>query len=539
MSDSRPPKGLHLHFDPLSGIAGDMTVAALVDVGVPRAVVVDAIAAMNVPGLRVSFERRQRGAYVGTGFVVDMPAPAGERGGGRTSRKSSKTRSAQGPSRSKGAAQDRAGHDHDHDHDHAGHDHDHDHDHTGHDHDHAGHDHDHDDAGHDHDHDHDVAPGARSLLSPPRRQARGPRPAAADHGHRDYAEIRKLLARATLDPDVKALAAEIFDRIAQAEAHLHGVPVDRIAFHEVGAYDSIADIVGAAAAIVWLAPSAISSSPPAVGTGRVRTAHGLVPIPAPATALLLEDIAVSCEGEGELTTPTGAAILATVVDHVGAAPPMRLQAQGFGAGTREMSDRANVLRVLLGQPLGQAMPESPPDVLLIETNIDDMNPQLIGPLIDALLAAGAVDAWATPILMKKGRPALMVAALAAGDTEATVTQAFFEHSSTIGVRSRPVARTVLERSRAVVKTAHGEVPVKLSAWQGRVLSATPEFEDCRRLASAAGVPVRVVLTAAAAAAQALLSSPAAHGAKAAPARRSGPGQKPRRAPSAPTGRKRR
>jgi uncharacterized protein (DUF111 family) len=243
----------------------------------------------------------------------------------------------------------------------------------------------------------------------------------------------------------------------------------------------------------------------------VRTAHGLVPIPAPATALLLEGIPISSEGQGELTTPTGAGILATVVDHFGAAPPMRLQAQGFGAGTRELADRANVLRVMLGEPIGEALAESHPDVLLIETNVDDMNPQLVAPLIDALLAAGAVDAWATPILMKKGRPALTLSALAPPTAEAAVTLAFFEHSSTIGVRMTPVARTVLARARASVKVAQGTVAVKLSAWQGRVLSATPEFEDCRRLATAAGVPVRTVLSAATAAAQTLL--PAARASK--------------------------
>jgi uncharacterized protein (TIGR00299 family) protein len=481
-------QGLHLHLDPLSGIAGDMTVAALVDVGVPRSVIAAAIAAMKVPGLRISFEGRQRGAYVGTGFVVHMPGsgPATAKSGRR---KQAKTKTAKRASSRRTSARIVAD-----DHDHAGHDHDHDH---------AGHDHDHDHAGHDHDG--DPAQGMALLRAPATTRAGGA--ATSAHHHRDYAEIRKLLARAPLDSDVKALAAEIFARIAAAEAHLHGVPIDRIGFHEVGAYDSIADIIGASAAIVWLAPCAITSSAPVVGSGRVRTAHGLVPIPAPATARLLQGIPIACEGQGELTTPTGAAILATVVDRFGAAPPLRLVAQGFGAGTRELDDRANVLRVMLGEPLGEPLGESPVDVILIETNIDDMNPQLVGPLIDALLAAGGVDAWATPILMKKGRPALTVSALAPPQSEAAVTLAFFEHSSTIGVRTRPLGRTVLERSKALVKTAQGKVAVKLSAWQGRVLSATPEFEDCRRLAAAAGVPVRVVLASASAAAQSLLAAP--------------------------------
>ncbi|HEY0715876.1 MAG TPA: nickel pincer cofactor biosynthesis protein LarC [Polyangia bacterium] len=521
----RPPPGLHLHLDPFSGIAGDMTIAALVDAGVPRAVVTDAIAAMKVPGLRVSFERRQRGAYAGTGFVVHMP--------GEPVRKSAaRGRAAEN--------EEHAGHDHDHDH--AGHDHDHAG--HGHDHDDHDHDHDHDDDGHDHaDHDHDPEvptgpaargprsaarrvhqknvpankprPGARTAKSNTRRQSlpTPPRPERATpapqphHTHRDYAAIKKLLKQAALDPDVKALADDIFARIATAEALLHGVPVERIAFHEVGAYDSIADIVGTAAAIVWLAPGSVSSSAPLVGTGMVRTAHGPVPVPAPATALLLEGVPMIAQGQGERTTPTGAAILAAVVDDFGAPPPMRLIAQGFGAGTKDFADRANVLRVMLGEPLGESLPESADEVMLLESNIDDMNPQLVEPLFEALFAAGALDVWAAPIVMKKGRPALTVAALAPAEHVEPVTTAFFEHSSTIGVRMSPRTRAALARSTATVKTAYGPVAVKLSSADGRVLSATPEYEACRRLASKQGVPVRLVLAAAAAAAQPLLATP--------------------------------
>jgi pyridinium-3,5-bisthiocarboxylic acid mononucleotide nickel chelatase len=454
------PTGLHLHFDPSSGIAGDMTVGALVDAGVPKAVVVRAVDAMGVPGLNVKFDRRQRGAYVGTGFVVSWPGqPAAKPASARKGR----------------------GHDQDHDGDHdGGHDHSRDHD---------AHDHDHDHHSHDHDHDHS--------LRPPRSRA----PAHShDDAHRDYAEIRRLLKKADLDADVRALAAEIFAAVAQAESKLHGVSIERIAFHEVGAYDSIADIVGAAAAIVSLAPASISSAPPVLGSGQVRTAHGIVPVPAPATAELLADIPVLAEGRGELTTPTGAAILATVVDRFGALPPLRLKAQGFGPGTRELPDRPNVLRVLLGEPLGQLQPDSPAEAVLLESNIDDMNPQLHEPLLTALLEAGALDAWSTPILMKKGRPALTVSALAAPDHAEAVARAFFENSTTIGLRTLPLGRTVLARSSAKVKTAYGQVAVKLSALDGRVTAATPEFDDCRRLARVAKVPVRAVLTAASAAA---------------------------------------
>ncbi len=444
-------KGLHLHFDPCSGVAGDMTVAALVHAGVPEKVVIGAIKAIGLQGLKVGFEPRRRGAFVGLGFTVNWPG--------------------------KGEKQ-AAPHEHDHgdEHDHGrdhGHDHDHDH----------GHEH-----GHDHDHDHGRA---------------------HSHEHRDYAEIRRLLHKATLEPEVRKLAGDIFDRIAQAEAALHGVSVDKVAFHEVGAWDSIADIVGAAAAIVWLEPAAVTSTPPVVGSGTIRTAHGLMPVPAPATAAILHGLPVLTDGKGELTTPTGAAILATVVRSFGPPPPLRLRAQGFGAGTREFADRPNVLRVMLGEAVGQALPASANEVVLIAANIDDMSPQLAEPLMTALFAAGALDVWFTPILMKKGRPAFDVSALCPRDVLAVVEQAFFANSTTIGLRRQVLNRTVLDRSLAKVTTGYGDVSVKVSARVGEILGATPEFEDCRKLALRAKVPVRTVLAEAAAAARALLHPPRA------------------------------
>ena len=321
------------------------------------------------------------------------------------------------------------------------------------------------------------------------------------HEHRDYAEIRRLLARARLDADARALAQDIFARIAHVEAALHGTRIDRVAFHEVGAYDSIADVVGVAAAIAWLAPASIGSLPPVVGTGRVRTAHGELPVPAPATAALLRGLPIVPEGEGELTTPTGAAIVAAVVDAFGPAPPLRLASVGYGAGTRELSDRPNVLRVLVGAPLGRAEEAAAPDVVRLEANLDDMSPQLVAPLQEALFEAGAVDVWSAPIVMKKGRPALEVTALAPPTAAADVERAFFRHSTTLGVRRQALTRAVLARAFETVDTSFGRVRVKLGALDGEVLGAQPEFEDCRRLAARAGVPVRAVLAAATAAAQ--------------------------------------
>jgi uncharacterized protein (TIGR00299 family) protein len=438
-------QGLHLHFEPTSGIAGDMAVAALVDAGVPPKVVTDAIGAMGVKGLRATFERRRRGAFVGRGFVVTWP------GQPRAVRPRAAARAKR----------------------HDAHDHD-------------AHAHGHHDGGSAHDHH-----------------------GGSAHDHRDYAEIRRLLARAPLDADVRALASDIFGRIAEVEAALHGTRVARVTFHEVGAYDSIADVVGVAAAIAWLAPASIGSLPLVVGTGRARTAHGEVPVPAPATVALLQGIPIVAEGEGELTTPTGAALVAAVVDTFGPLPPLRIAAVGYGAGTRELADRPNVLRVLVGTPVGRV--EAPPalDVVRIEANLDDMSPQLIAPLQEALFAAGALDVWSTPIVMKKGRPALEVSALAPAAAAADVQRAFFRHSTTLGVRTQPMRRSVLARAFESVVTPYGAVRIKLGALDGEILGAQPEFEDCRRLAARARVPVRVVLGAATAAASALLVGGAA------------------------------
>jgi len=256
--------------------------------------------------------------------------------------------------------------------------------------------------------------------------------------------------------------------------------------------------VGASAAIAWLAPRSIGSSAPVIGTGTVRTAHGVLPVPAPATAALLQGIAVRSEGKGELTTPTGAAILAAIVDQFGAPPPMQLRAVGYGAGTRELDDRPNVLRVLLGAPVGAALAPAADEVLLLEANIDDMSGQLLAALFDSLFAAGVLDAWATPIIMKKGRPAQQVSALVEPTRAPQVERAFFLNSTTLGIRKRLVERATLARSIVPVATPYGPVRLKVAGLDGEVIGAEPEFEDVRRRARATGVPVRRVWAAAAA-----------------------------------------
>jgi uncharacterized protein (TIGR00299 family) protein len=267
-----------------------------------------------------------------------------------------------------------------------------------------------------------------------------------------------------------------------------------VAFHEIGAVDSIVDIVGAAAALAWLRPTRITARRVPLGGGTVETAHGRLPVPAPATLELLAGAEVEAGGEVELTTPTGAGILAANASAYGPMPPLKVVGVGWGAGDRELTDRPNLLRVVAGTPARTAATDAG-DVVLIEANIDDMNPELCEPLLDALFAAGAVDAWFTPIVMKKSRPAFTVAALCAPGEREAVVQALLRESTTIGARYSTAARTVLPRRFVDVETAWGTVPVKV-AGEGELLHASPEYEACRRLAQAAGVPVKRVYLAA-------------------------------------------
>ncbi|MEO5769411.1 MAG: LarC family nickel insertion protein, partial [Polyangia bacterium] len=228
-------------------------------------------------------------------------------------------------------------------------------------------------------------------------------------------------------------------------------------------------------------------------------AHGLVAVPAPATAALLQGIPMIADGEGELTTPTGAVFLATVVDAFGPPPPLRLSAIGYGAGSRELADRPNVLRAMLGEPIGQALPAAAQEVLMLESNLDDMTGQLMASLCDALFAAGALDVWSTPIIMKKGRPAQQISVLVEPSSLAEVERAFFLNSTTLGIRVHPVSRSVLGRSVETVQTLYGSIGVKVAALDGTPIGASPEYEDCRREAERAAVPVRNVWAAALAA----------------------------------------
>jgi uncharacterized protein (TIGR00299 family) protein len=291
----------------------------------------------------------------------------------------------------------------------------------------------------------------------------------------------------------------VFARLAAAEGRVHRVPPDDVHFHEVGALDALADVVGVVAAFEHLALDRLAASPVALGSGSARSAHGVVPVPAPAVLELLAGVPVHAGPvPAETCTPTGAALLAARVDEWTALPPVRVQRVGVGAGARDPVELPNVVRLVLGDPAAPA----PASQVVLETNVDDLDPRLWPGVLGALLAAGASDAWLTPILMKKGRPAHTLSALCRPDAVAAVQAAVFAHTSTIGLRVVPVRKVALERTATSVEVLGGRVGVKVARDGGRVVNVGVEYEDVTTLARERGLPVKEVLRAATAAAQA-------------------------------------
>jgi hypothetical protein len=313
---------------------------------------------------------------------------------------------------------------------------------------------------------------------------------------RTYASIRALLDAADLPGPAIELAQRIFRRLAEAEARIHRKEVDLVTFHEIGAVDSIVDIAGTALALTMLGVERCFSSAVPTGMGLAKTEHGATPIPAPAVVELLRGAPLYSRGVPvELVTPTGAAILAATVDGYGDVPSMRVASAGYGAGAHQL-DFPNVLRVMIGdeEPSAAARPSMPAvtDEVVLQTNVDDLTPELSAHVIEQLLAAGAQDAWLTPIVMKKGRAAVTVSVLVSPAKVEAVRRLLFTETGTLGIRSTPVVKTALERSMTKVETAHGVVGVKLGYLEGRLVTLAPEYEDCARVAREAGVPVREV-----------------------------------------------
>ena len=317
--------------------------------------------------------------------------------------------------------------------------------------------------------------------------------AGAHLGHRHLGDIVGILRGSTLAESVKEQAQRIFTRLADAEARVHGSRREEVHFHEVGAVDAIIDITGAALALSLLGAESVSASALPIGSGFVQSAHGRIPIPAPGTAELLRGFPVVDTGvAGELVTPTGAAIITTLAQTVGRMPAMTVSAVGYGAGTRDSPDTANVLRCFVGER-APAAATAGDTITQIETTIDDMSPQLYEPLMDRLLAVGAVDVFLTPVIMKRSRPGTVLTALCPPELVDEVARVLFEESSTIGVRWSTRERQILSREMVTLTTSYGSLPFKVSRLAGRVVTVTPEFADVARIAREKSVPVREVL----------------------------------------------
>jgi len=319
------------------------------------------------------------------------------------------------------------------------------------------------------------------------------------HHHRGLSVILGRIEKANLAPRAAERARKIFTRLAEAEAKVHNVPVEEVHFHEAGAVDSIVDIVGAAIGFELLGIDEFACSAMDVGAGQVKTAHGLLPVPAPATAELLRGAPVYTSGIArELVTPTGAAIATTLATRYAEIPEMTLRAVGYGAGSADFAEKANVLRILIGENAASEAGEHwDAPVSVIETNLDDMSPQIYGYLVDRVLAAGALDVFSTSVQMKKNRPGVLVTILCEQTHVTRMIDLVFRETTTIGVRTYDVRRKVLDRELVPVATPFGEVRVKISRMNGSVLNATPEYEDCQRIAAEKGIPLRQVIAAAA------------------------------------------
>jgi uncharacterized protein (TIGR00299 family) protein len=389
--DSGAGVGRTLLLDTPSGIAGDMTIAALLDLGVPFEVVRNAVSQLDIGGYRIDVLPARSGAIGGSRFVVEV---------------------------------------------------------------------------------------------------------TQDQPERRYAEIDELLARSTLDGAVQRLARRIFRRLAEAESEVHRIPIDEVAFHEVGAVDAIVDIVGAAACFCHLGARVVSTPVP-LGRGFVHCQHGRLPLPAPAAVLCLRGVPTYDAGlTVELVTPTGAAILASVAEEFGGWPAIAPERVGWGCGTRELDDRPNALRAVLGESPRTARSSSEGSHVVLDANVDDMTGELAAHAIEALLAGGALDAWAAPVTMKKGRPGLVLSALTDRARADAVAGILLRETSTIGVRRTRAERTERPRRVIEVQTRFGHIPVKVSEGAFGPPQVKPEFDACARAARDAGVPVREVITAA-------------------------------------------
>jgi uncharacterized protein (TIGR00299 family) protein len=313
--------------------------------------------------------------------------------------------------------------------------------------------------------------------------------------HRSLSEILQLIERAGLPPAIAGSASRIFQRLGEAEALVHGVPIEKVHFHEVGAVDAIVDIVGAAAGFAQLGIEEFVCSPLNVGGGRVDTQHGNLPVPAPATAELLRGAPTYSNGiQRELVTPTGAAIVATVASQFGPQPEMTVAAIGLGAGSAELAEQPNVLRLFIGESAarrdGTSVDE---DIIVLEANLDDMSPQVYGYFAERALEVGALDVFSIPVQMKKNRPGQLVTVLCKPADREKLSDLLFRETTTLGVRQSHVQRRTLQRESITVDTKLGSIRMKVARLNGQILNVAPEYEDCQKVAAERGVPLKMVL----------------------------------------------
>jgi uncharacterized protein (TIGR00299 family) protein len=312
--------------------------------------------------------------------------------------------------------------------------------------------------------------------------------------HRSLTTILGVLEKSKLAAAVSERASAIFRRLGEAEAAVHDVPIEKIHFHEVGAVDAIVDIVGACLGFSALGIERFACSALNVGGGTAKMAHGVLPVPAPATARLLLGRPTYSNGvQKELVTPTGAAIVATLCQTFGPQPPMRMESIGYGAGTTDLEGQPNVLRIMVGESLEASEAEFDEEVRVIEANLDDLNPQVYGYLVEKALAAGALDVFTTSVQMKKGRPGTLLTLLCKPDRAKQLMDLVFSETTTFGLRSYTAQRRVLPREWESVQTRFGEVRLKVARVNGKVLQVSPEYEDCRKLAEEKKVALREVM----------------------------------------------
>jgi pyridinium-3,5-bisthiocarboxylic acid mononucleotide nickel chelatase len=424
------------YLDCFSGISGDMLLGALVDVGVPMSLLQETVRALNV-GAEITASRVDRNGISATkvdviiGGVKDMPR------------------------------EEFLAHEHTHA-DGTRHSHPHEH-------------------GHEHGHSHS-GENAHSHA------------AGHSHSHRGLKEIREIIDHAIIPAAAKKRALQAFQLLGEAEAKVHNQDVEKIHFHEVGSVDAIVDIVCGAVAAEYLKIDQWVCSPLNVGSGTVVCAHGTLPVPAPATLELLKDAPIySGAIQKELVTPTGAAMVRTLATNFGSMPKMKIGGAGYGAGARNFAGAANVLRVTIGESMEQELITPQDNIMVIEANLDDMNPQVFGYVIDKLLEAGALDVFGTPVQMKKSRPGTVLTVLTRTEDAQRIAQMIFEETTTIGLRMRQEMRHTLAREYETVQTTWGRVRIKVARLNGHVTNFAPEYEDCREIAADHSVPLKTVL----------------------------------------------